>query len=276
MGIEDKLRQKVEEAKKDLEEYLRAIGKARVELETLYEVKERVKNKKHAPKYATGIEWFDEKMNGGFEEGSFVNIAGANFSGKTLFVMKILENISKYKPVLFFSYEMYENLLVRNRCKNYDETQLRNTYIEQNRNDLDVIVEIIKSKAKDGVKFIAIDSRMKIKVAGNKEEWQKNSHISSTLSKLTQELGVIIMLINQISEADLKSKRPSLKGSGDQAYDSDVILYILKDPKDKAKRIMMCEKDRINERTWVKEYTLADLNNHSEYKEIEFISNLEA
>jgi len=100
MSVEDKLRQKVEEAKRDLEEYLKETGKAKVELETLYDVKERVKNKKHAPKYATGIEWFDTEMKGGFEEGSFVNIAGVNFGGKTLFVMKILENISKYKPVL--------------------------------------------------------------------------------------------------------------------------------------------------------------------------------
>jgi len=203
-------------------------------------------------------------MNGGFEEGSFINIAGANFSGKTFFVMKILENISKYKPVLFFSYEMYENLLVRNRCKRYNETQLKNTYIEQNRNSLDVIVEIIKAKAKEGIKFIAIDSRMKIKVSGNKEEYQKNSLISLTLSKLTQELGVIIMLINQISEADLKSKRPSLKGSGDQAYDSDVILYIFKNPKNENERIMMCEKDRINEQTWRYTYTLNDLGSYTE------------
>jgi len=39
MGIEDKLRQKVSEAEKDLEEYLRATGKAKVEVETLSEVK---------------------------------------------------------------------------------------------------------------------------------------------------------------------------------------------------------------------------------------------
>jgi len=125
-------------------------------------------------------------------------------------------------------------------------------------------------KAKEGIKFIAIDSRMKIKVSGQKEEYQKNSHISATLSKLTQELGVIILLINQISEADLKIKRPSLKGSGDQAYDSDVILYIVKDPKKKDERIMMCEKDRINERTWRRTYTLNDLGHYAEPEVIVF------
>lgn len=268
MSVEDKLRAKLEDAKKDLNDYLRETGKIKVDIETLFDVKERVKNKKHSPKYSTGIGWFDELMNGGFEEGSFINIAGANFGGKTLFVMKILENISKYKPVLFFSFEMYENLLIRNRCKNYTEAQLKNTYIEQIKNNLDDISQMIRAKAEDGVKFIAIDSRMKIRVSGQKEEYQKNSIISSTLSKLTQELGVIILLINQISEADLRAKRPSLKGSGDQAYDSDVILYILKTEDNK--RTMICDKDRINEKVWKKTYTLFELNG---YEEIEYKDN---
>lgn len=248
--IEKKIRE-LEELKKEVTE------DEGIEIETLESVEKRVETKPRKPKYMTGIGFLDRRM-GGFEPGSFVNIAGANFSGKTELVMTILSNIAESRKALFFSFEMYEDLIVR-RVRHLSREQKRNILIEQRRNDIDSIESIIRAYAERGVGFVAIDSRMKIAVPGKSEEWAKNSEISRRLSKLTQELGIVLLLINQVSEHDLRTGRPSLKGSGDQAYDSDVILFIAPHKDDLNKRVMVCEKDRINGKKWVEEYTLADL-----------------
>ena len=93
---------------------------------------------------------------------------------------------------------------------------------------------------------------MKIRVSNDKaSEYEKNNEISSKLSELTRTLGVIVIPINQISEADLKAGRNSLKGSGDQVYDSDMIIYlkaVFNARGEFVKRVFSIGKDRIGER----------------------------
>ena len=249
------LRDKIKEQIKDLEATLKELdtleGKT-YEVESAGSLKARVKAKPILPKYATGIYWLDDYMKGGFKEGSFINIAGQSFSGKSTLVLNILSNISMYNKCLFFSFEMYENLIAH-KLEHLSDIQNTNLLIEQYRNDIDEVVSLIKLYASKGVKFVAIDSKMKLKVGGSKEDHQKASLISSTLAKLCQETGVIIMLINQISEADLKDGRFSLKGSGDQMYDSDVVFFITVKDDEKngtTTRTIFCSKDRINGKKW--------------------------
>jgi replicative DNA helicase len=219
-------------------------------LETLAEVRKRVKSKGKVIKYETGVKAIDNQM-GGFSEGSFINIAGENFSGKTTFVLKIIQNIARHNRAVFFSFEMYETLLVNNKLK---DTKIDNNLIVvQNRYTLTEIDTIIRTEADKGVKFFAIDSMMKIKGNVKLKDHQKASEISNTLSKLTQELGVIILLINQMSLIDIREKRLEFKGSGDISYDSDVSFFITVD--DKERRTLHCKKDRINERLWQEDIT---------------------
>lgn len=253
-----------------LETYLRELEDidGSIELENAKAVVERVSAKPKLPKFATGIRFLDDRMHGGFEAGSFVNVAGENFAGKTELILAILGNIAKYSPVVFFSFEMYENLLTK-RFEKWDDTQLANLLIDQKHRELDAITSIIRAYAKKGVRFFAIDSRMKIEVPGISEQYERNSRISAELSKLTQELGIVLLLINQIAESDQRNKRLALKGSGDQAYDSDVLLFVLKDKDDDSKRIMVCEKDRINGKRWIQDYTMADLTG-PDYEVVEY------
>lgn len=217
-------------------------------IETLGEVKNRVDSKPKLPKYETGVRWFDEKMNGGLTLGTFINIASESFAGKTTFATEIMLNISEYRKVLFFSFEMYENILI-DRIKNATSSQQGNMLISQQNSEINAIERAINAYIDEGVRFIVIDSRMKINVNGINDEYQKNTEISKRLSKLCQQLGVVILLINQISESDLKNKRLSLKGSGDQFYDSDVVLFITVNH-ETDERTMYCTKDRINSRKW--------------------------
>lgn len=223
------------------------------EPENMKSVIERVRKRPPTKKFVTGIDWLDEKMDGGLSEATFINLAGENFAGKTFLAMKILEHISKTDPVFFFSFEMYEGLLAK-RVAHWSERQLSNLYIEQKITNLYRIESIIRSQRERGIKFFAIDSRMKITLPYKMDIYEKNSEITRVLSKVTQETGATILLINQIAETDLRSGRLALKGSGDQAYDSDVIIYIAierdKKTKEPKARHYICTKDRINERTW--------------------------
>lgn len=223
------------------------------EPENMKSVIERVRKRPPTKKFVTGIDWLDEKMDGGLSEATFINLAGENFAGKTFLAMKILEHISKTDPVFFFSFEMYEGILAK-RVSHWSERQLSNLYIEQKITNLYRIESIIRSQRERGIKFFAIDSRMKITLPYKMDIYEKNSEITRVLSKVTQETGATILLINQIAETDLRSGRLALKGSGDQAYDSDVIIYIAierdKKTKEPKARHYICTKDRINERTW--------------------------
>lgn len=264
--LRDKITAQIKELQATLLELDTLEGKT-YDIEPAANLVARVKSKPILPKYSTGIFWLDDYMKGGFKEGSFINIAGQSFSGKSTLVLKILGNIASYNKCLFFSFEMYENLLA-DKLNYFTDSQKANLLIEQYRNDIDEVVGLIKLYASKGIKFVAIDSKMKIKVSGSKEDHQKASLVSSTLAKLCQETGVIIMLINQISEADLKDGRFSLKGSGDQMYDSDVVFFITVKEDEKnntTTRTLFCTKDRINGKKW--KHIMPEISHNSNAEE---------
>jgi len=241
----------IAELERELKDINNSLGENSVELETATKLFKRVENKPKYPRYGTGIWSLDEKLRGGLMLGTFANIAGNNFAGKTTFLLKILTNIAQGHKVLFFSFEMYENLLkhsLENMTRDYNT--LNNFMIEQKRRHLNDIADIIRTEAGKGVKIFAIDSMMKIET-NETEEYKSASTISKTLAKLTQELGVIILLINQISEGDQRSGRLGFKKSGDIAYDSDFSVFILtRDNNGQIERKIKCTKDRINGQTW--------------------------
>lgn len=259
----DELIQALEDKIKEYQQDILELAEDKA-LETLKDVRHRVNNKPKSNKYLTGHRIIDHKM-GGFSEGSFINVAGVNFSGKTTLVLDIIQNIARHKRAVFFSFEMYENLLINNKLTNSSIDD--NLVIVQDKYDLLFIEAIIRREANNGVKFFAIDSMMKIKTNAKQQDYQKVSLISSTLARLTQELGIIILLINQMALTDIREKRLEFKGSGDVSYDSDVSLFITVD--DNENRMLHCKKDRINERTWKEDITDTKFSNKpivTEYK----------
>lgn len=248
MSLRDEIKAKIEVLQSHLKELDETEGKV-YEIESSGSLLRRVKAKPNTPSYLTGIFWLDAHF-GGFKDGSFVNIAGESFGGKSTLLIELLANIAKYNKTVFFSFEMYENTTAK-KLEKLKDSQLTNLLIEQHRNELNEVVGLIRTYAQKGVKFFGIDSKMKVKVLGNATTVEKTAMISSVLAKLCQELGVVIILINQIGEDDLKNGRMALKGSGDQVYDSDVIWFITVS-KDKdmnvTKRTLYCTKDRLNEK----------------------------
>lgn len=217
------------------------------EYENMAEFIKRVKSEPPLKIYRTNIPWLDSELyQHGLAQGTFLNIAGASFAGKTTLTIELLKGLARENKVAFFSFEMYEKLLIRKFEKTKSEI-LENMAITQAPATLESVTKRIKMLNKQGYEIFAIDSRMKISCDPKLSEYEKNSLISMRLSELTRSLGVIIILINQISEGDQKAGRLALKGSGDQFYDSDMIMFLnieIRDDGD-VKRELTIVKDRV-------------------------------
>lgn len=206
----------------------------------------KIKSMPPMVKHGTGIKALDDKLNGGFATGMYIQLAGESGVGKTTLLLDIICNCSEGYKSAFFNFEMGDRLLANKLSKRkLSEKQLNNLWINSESRSLDDLVMEIELLNREGFKFFVIDSKMKIEVKEDLPTHEKISKLSNTLSRLCQERDIIIMLINQISEEDLRGKRLSLKGSGDQKYDGDIIFFYIKDKE--GKRILKCTKNRQDE-----------------------------
>jgi replicative DNA helicase len=216
---------------------------------TFKEYEEWIRTQGEQKKHKTGIEFIDKIFNGeGIQEESFINIVGESGAGKSTLGLKILLNIAKKEPAYFISLEM-GRFKTYNKIKGMisEPKQYENLYVDIWEDDFDKTVRDIELYAHNGCKFFLIDSKMKLRLKGNDPTHEKISKMSSELSKLTQKHGIIIMLINQISEEDLRNNRIALKGSGDQKFDTDLLISVEIDKKNDNYRVFNVVKNRQND-----------------------------
>ena len=201
------------------------------------------------PKYETGVAEIDSNL-GGFEAGTFTLLVAESGAGKSRLAQRLVQNVAVAKPSVFFNFEMGQRIFA-NRLKkeNLNEDQKKNLRIDTVSREINELEKEIKKHYADGVRFFAIDSRMKIELPDSLKDYQKNSEITARLTKLAQQLDVIIILIDQMSEDDIKNKRLAVKGSGDKKYDADVILFLIIG--ENKERKLVCTKNRTgDERLW--------------------------
>lgn len=171
----------------------------------------------------------DSTAVGGIPVGVMVQFAARSGAGKTTTLMRLMLNIAKSEKIAHFNYEMSEPILHRTYAKLIEnfvgEKELENLIIvEEPDSQLEKLINYIKLlNYRENIRFFVIDSRMKIKT----NDWNSKeaaSNISRQLSSLVRELGITIILINQLSEEAIKENRIVLKESGDQYYDADLIF----------------------------------------------------
>jgi replicative DNA helicase len=213
---------------------------------TARELRRLVDLRPKAIRYETGIRPLDDKFKGGIELGTFVQLAGESGVGKTHLTLEILTNIAIYTKSVFFNFEMGDTRIVK-RLKNIikEEQQWDNLIIDNDSREIEVLCNEITLYANEGIKFFTIDSKMKINVDTAEADHQKFSKISKRLAELSQKQDIIIFLINQMNEEDIKHKRLAFKGSGDQKYDADIALFYVRD--DDGNRRLICNKNRQDE-----------------------------
>lgn len=238
---------------------------------TAREYIQRAKSRKQKPKYSTGIDKLDNKLGGGFETGIFINIGGESFAGKSTLCLNILANMANSRKTAWFNFEMGEKLFSKKLQElQLNDNQLDNLYIEEDSRNIDNLLREMELLIEDGYFSFCIDSKMKLNGGKGKEDHQKYSDISTRLSEFAQKKDVIIIFINQMNEEDIKNKRLALKGSGDQKYDSDIILFVvLEEDKDNLKKVedrkryLICTKNRQTETTFREEITKYDYKYNS-------------
>ncbi len=208
---------------------------------------DNAKNSKRKARYSIGM--LDEEFNGGIEVGTFVQLAGQSFVGKTHFILEIMANISGYTECVLFNFEMGERRMgYRLSDRLITDTQLDNLIVDSHTRDIDEMINEIRIYAKKDIKFFCIDSKMKI-TSKIVDDFSKYNDISAKLSRVCQENDIIIFLINQMSNADIENSNFSFKGSGDQLYDTDIALFYTID-QDTDERIISCTKNRQDETTF--------------------------
>ncbi len=213
----------------------------------------KIENLPHVPRYETGLYWLDKYLkpfeasqHSGFEVGSLIILGGQSGAGKSHIMLDMLSNISRNNKCMFFNFEMGDRRIVY-RLKKLLTTkeQLSNFILNSESRDLDDLIMDITIMANEGVKFFAIDSKMKITVKGSEAEHQKISKITKLLSEVAIKNDIILFLINQISEDNLKHGIKAFKGSGDQLYDADMALFLTVG--DNNQRTLECTKNRQDE-----------------------------
>lgn len=220
------------------------------------------------PKFETGMSKIDASFGGGFETGLFINLAGESGAGKTTLLMHLLGNLSQGGKTVFFNFEMGDRLFVKKLKElRLNDTQLDNLIIDSDTNKLEDLLMEIELYAEDGIKFFAIDSKMKIYSNNQWQEYQQISNMSKELSRLSARKDIVIFLINQMNEEDIKNKRLAFKGSGDQKYDSDIALFLVKENE---QRKLICTKNRMNDRLFNIDITIDDYRNNRQPVVIEF------
>ena len=228
-------------------------------------LRDEVNSRPSVNRYSTGIRPLDDHLDGGIEVGSFVQLAGESFAGKTHLLLETLSNVAHNSPVMLFNFEMGERRITSRLEKSLlTEEAEKNFLINSKARELTLIITEIKNKAKDGVRFFGIDSKMKIEVKDEDTDLKAFRKISHELSKVAQQEELIIILINQMSDSDLKDKRGGLKGGNDQLYDADLVFFYWVDKKDKDPnnwvRTLQCTKNRQDEKLFSFETMLVDNN----------------
>ncbi len=213
------------------------------DVETLGEQADRFDNEPPLPKIKTHIQWIDSPkcLDGGFEAPNFIYLSGEKESGKTYLATSILENMADAgEKVGFFPLEFGAKAYWKGLKDKYPHSDNKkrlncrnNIYVEANVFDILDIVKKIRKMHKKGVRYVFIDSKLRLTHKNFKGGTlaQMLSEIFSMLGTLTVQLEMIIMLVVQMPKENYASGKLSVKDCVDADHEAKVWFNIKVDEK---------------------------------------------
>lgn len=208
--------------------------------------------------YKLGIDALDnEFFNGkGVYSNSLISIGADSAVGKTTLALQIVSSLAQQDvKTQFFSFEMGDVQFFneihpqsKNKLKSIVNSKYKdNITLDFSSRDVKDLATAIQIRAEDGVGAFIIDSYLSVYAGDN--EYQKMTELTDMLATMKKELGVLIIIIAQISKSDSINNVYDFHGGNKLKYESDVALFIqlLDGEKDTTKRMMYCEKNRIFE-----------------------------
>lgn len=174
------------------------------------------------PKFKTKVGFLDSVFDGGIEVAQLVLISGDPEAGKTTLGLQVLENISHYAKVGFFSFEFTIEQYIRAKQAERKPPNLDNMYIINEGYELYTIAQNIKNLYRQGAKVFLIDSQMRITSPNGRNMEEEESLKFSLLAKLCHSLGILVFLIVQTSKSDRDNPMGSKKGG----HEASIIIRI--------------------------------------------------
>jgi len=190
-------------------------------------------NMTEPPKIQTGIAKLDEMLCGGIEPAQLVHIGGEKNVGKTTLLKQVLYNTSKGYDNLFFSFEMPAWKMAKYTKQMSGDADLSryriiDTEMMKSRDVMDVARMIRMMHRKHGIRFVLIDSKMKLthKTFVGSNDGDRKGDIDAILNAVIQETGIVVMMITQLRKNDIESGTMSNYGSGLSDYEADMQLMM--------------------------------------------------
>jgi len=224
---------------------------------TLKRLDDRMKSKGKLGGIASGIDDFDETING-FNNGCLYVCAGRSSMGKSAFMTSIVAHIEKYVPVGIISLEMTGEELYNRVCA--VRTRIPYWVIDRGRatdaqfdkvasalseiNQLKIydkgglnayqVCSKIRQMVKEGCKIVFIDHLGLIRVDDRGNLAHNIGKITSALKSLAKELEIPIVVLSQVNRVaeNQEDKRPTLKDlrdSGRIEEDADCVFFLYRD-----------------------------------------------
>jgi len=208
--------------------------------------------------HTLGIKAIDESFfhGKGVYQNSFIAIGAESAVGKTTMALQIISSLA-YQDVKsqFYSFEMGDKQFfseispqAKDKLRKIQGTKYaKNLTLDFHSRDINALATSIQSRADDGVRAFVIDSYLSIYAGGS--EFEKMSEVVDMLATMKKELGVLIVIIAQISKNDSFNGTYDFSGGTKLKYESDVALFIklVEGEEDTTKRHIHCEKNRIFE-----------------------------
>lgn len=166
------------------------------------------------PLFMTGINSIDDEI-GGIANGQLIYVTGLEETGKTHITYKIMENISYARKVGIISLEFGKEKLkgrLAGMIKNNHELTPSNIKASFNCHSIVKLEKTIKKWAKDGCKFIVVDSINLIENHLIKDRFEKVLNIGTRLFKLVQQLNITMFVISTSTKDDNRNGNPSIYG----------------------------------------------------------------
>ncbi len=243
---------------------------------------DKIKNEEPIPIFQTGVSFIDDYLKGGVTAGQLILVMGDPEAGKTILSTQILHSVSSGFPTLFFPFEFTVRDYVLNNMKRKKNINKDNLIIVNDGFDISDIAREIKIFAKQGGRFVCIDSQMRVENVENKgTAEQMESEKFSKLAKLAHNLELVIILIAQQGKEDAKGGTHSPMGTKKGAHEASQIWFLHKlkpkyldgsdEDENAHKRLLEVSKNKQNGRHFKTEISLNPilLEFHRKYKKKE-------
>lgn len=196
----------------------------------------------------TNIPAFDQRLGGGFDEGSFVIMTGEPEVGKTHISYSMIERASMDMMTGLVSLEFSkQDWIDRTRGLKCNGIEMNVANIATNFNsfDLSSLVGTLYRFASLGVKMTVVDSLMKIFNNGNfNSDTERVNDIGKTLDMVAKKTGMVIILLAQGSKEDNIANRMGVLNSQILPHLPKVFLRIVNENTIDGKRTVYWHKNK--------------------------------